>query len=87
VWFWEIFDELSNEQKAQFLRLATGTDRTAISGLRDVNLRIQRTGDATKLPVAQTCFNILGLPDYPSKEAMMVKLMIALENNEGFGLI
>ena len=70
-----------------FLRFATGTDRTPVGGLMDVKLTIQRTGDPTKLPVSHTCFNILGLPDYPSKEEMRKKLLIAIENNEGFGLI
>ena len=86
-WFWEIFNELTLEQKKKFLRFSTGSDRTPIGGLKDVQLVIQRTGDPTKLPVSHTCFNIFGLPDYPSQEIMRQKLMIAIENNEGFGLI
>lgn len=86
-WFWEIFGELTIDQKKQFLRFSTGTDRVPIGGLKDVQLEIQRTGDPTKLPVSHTCFNILALPDYPSKEVMRQKIMIAIENNEGFGLI
>jgi hypothetical protein len=86
-WFWEVFDEMSDEQRRWLLRFATGTDRTPITGLSDVRLVIQRAGDPDKLPVAHTCFSILTLPDYPSKEALKTKLLIAVENNEGFGLI
>ena len=86
-WFWEIFNELTLEQKKKFLRFSTGSDRTPIGGLKDVQLVIQRMGDPTKLPVSHTCFNIFGLPEYSSQEIMREKLMIAIENNEGFGLI
>jgi hypothetical protein len=86
-WFWEIFRELTPEQKGKFLRFSTGSDRTPIGGLSEVHLVIQKTGDTKKLPVSHTCFNILGLPDYKSKEEMRRKLLIALEYHEGFGLI
>jgi hypothetical protein len=55
--------------------------------LGDVILIIQRAGDLEKLPVAHTCFNILTLPDYPTKDMLKTKLLIAIEYNEGFGLI
>jgi ubiquitin-protein ligase E3 A len=86
-WFWEVFSELSDDHKRWLLRFATGTDRTPVSGLSDVVLTIQRAGDPEKLPVAHTCFNILTLPDYPTKDTLKKKLMIAIEHNEGFGLI
>jgi ubiquitin-protein ligase E3 A len=86
-WFWEVFDEMTDEQKRWLLRFATGTDRTPVTGLSDVRLIIQRSGDTEKLPVAHTCFSIFGLPDYPSKEVLKEKVLIAIENNEGFGII
>jgi len=40
------------------------------------------------LPVAHTCFNLLDLPkDYSSKDKMRIKLLMAIENSEGFGLV
>jgi hypothetical protein len=86
-WFWEVFDEMTDEQKRWLLRFATGTDRTPVTGLTDVRLVIQRSGDPEKLPVAHTCFNVFSLPDYPSKEILARKVLIAIENNEGFGII
>ena len=40
------------------------------------------------LPVAHTCFNLLDLPvSYSSKEKLCTKLVGAIENSEGFGLV
>jgi hypothetical protein len=86
-WFWEVFEDLTDDQKKRLLRFTTGSDRTPISGLSDVHLTIQRTGDSEKLPVAHTCFSILSLPDYPSKSLLKRNLGIAIDNAEGFGLI
>ena len=86
VWFWEVFDELSEEQKVKFLLFSTGTDKAPVGGLGEVGLVIQRTADPTKLPVAHTCFNIFALPDYQSKEELRRRLLISLENTIGFGL-
>ncbi len=38
------------------------------------------------LPVAHTCFNLLDLPRYPTKEMMRTKLSQAVEYSKGFGL-
>jgi hypothetical protein len=86
IWFWEVFHELTDGQKKQRLRFATGSDRIA-SGLSYMRLAIQRTGDPSKLPVAHTCFGVLGVPEYPTKTLLKQNLMIALENTEGFGLV
>ena len=85
-WFWEIFENLSEEQKINFLTFSTGTDKAPVGGLAQTHLVIQRSGDAKKLPVAHTCFNIFQLPDYPTKEIMEKSILIALDHIEGFGL-
>ncbi len=38
------------------------------------------------LPIAHTCFNQLGLPDYGDRDVLQRKLTIAISNAEGFGL-
>ena len=38
------------------------------------------------LPVAHTCFNLLDLPRYPTKEMLKNKLSQAVEYSTGFGL-
>ena len=48
---------------------------------------IQRTGDPSALPAAHTCYNVLDLPDYPSYDVLLSKLLYAITNTEGFGLV
>ncbi|KAH0787258.1 ubiquitin ligase [Histomonas meleagridis] len=86
-WFWEIFDEMNDEQKQMFFRFSTGSDRIPVTGLSAFKLVIQKTNDPTKLPISHTCFNIFALPTYESKEIMKEKIMISIQNTEGFGLI
>ena len=68
----------------------TGTDRIPINGFERMGMMIQRMDGGTnfeKLPVAHTCFNILDLPPYPSKEKMRDKLLQATNLTAGFGII
>ena len=39
-----------------------------------------------RLPTAFTCFNLLLLPQYESKEKLKRKLLKAISNRHGFGL-
>lgn len=43
--------------------------------------------DEGKLPAAHTCFNVLDLPVYKSKEVLHQKLLLAIEHGTGFGLV
>jgi hypothetical protein len=86
-WFWEVFNGFSNEMKRKFLKFATGTDRSPLGGLGNVKIVIQRGADHTRLPISHTCFNIFTLPDYRSKDVMEQKLIQALDNTEGFGIV
>lgn len=50
-------------------------------------VQISRMRDREEnLPEAHTCFNQLILPEYPNKEVLKKKLIIAISNAEGFGL-
>ncbi|CEM37948.1 unnamed protein product [Vitrella brassicaformis CCMP3155] len=85
--FWEIAHQLSTDDKKQLLAFATGSDRVPIRGLASLNFVIQRNGpDSDKLPTAMTCFNVLLLPDYRTKEKLERFLKIAIQNAQGFGL-
>jgi len=42
---------------------------------------------ATRLPQAHTCFNVLLLPNYASKEKLQDRLLTAIQNAEGFGML
>jgi len=39
------------------------------------------------LPSSHTCFNHLLIPEYASKEKLKAKLILAISNAEGFGLM
>ncbi|KAF9432420.1 hypothetical protein BGZ76_010835 [Entomortierella beljakovae] len=87
--FWEIVhQDLSPEQHKQLLVFVTGSDRVPIRGLKDLMFVIQRNGpDSDRLPTALTCFSRLLLPEYSSKEKMRERLITAIENSNGFGLV
>jgi len=48
---------------------------------------IQPTPDDRYLPVAHTCFNLLDLPRYGTKEKLRYKLMQAIQQTQGFSLV
>ncbi len=57
-------------------------------GMSELRMIIQRSGpDSSSLPTSSTCFHVLLLPDYKSKEKLQTKLLLALAHgSEGFGL-
>ncbi|VDN29283.1 unnamed protein product [Dibothriocephalus latus] len=66
-------------------RTSTGLN---FDGLRATRIIIQPTsGGDTYLPVAHTCYNLLDLPKYSSKEILQSKFMQAIVNTEGFALV
>lgn len=87
-WFWDIVHKLTDEEKKSFLMFTTGSDRSPLRGLSQLAFTITGTGlDDERLPSAHTCFNDLILPKYSSRDKMKVKILQAIENKEGFGLI
>ncbi|CAH2071120.1 unnamed protein product, partial [Iphiclides podalirius] len=86
-WFWEVFHELSLEDKKKFLLFLTGSDRVPIQGMKDIKIRIQPMADDRFYPVAHTCFNLLDLPRYKTKERLKYYLMQAIQQTQGFSLV
>jgi len=85
--FWEVVHELSIEQKQKLLKFATGSGQVPIGGLKKLEFVIQRMGPkSNSLPTSHTCFNTLLLPDYGSRALLLDRLLVALEECEGFGL-
>lgn len=61
--------------------------RAPVEGLAALKLTIQRGGpDTDRLPTSHTCFNVLLLPEYASKEKLRNRVLTAIENAQGFGL-
>eukprot|EP00667_Euglena_gracilis_P004148 EG_transcript_4168 len=86
--FWEIVHALDEADRKKLLRFSTGSDRVPIKGLGSMLFVIVRNGDDSEmLPTSHTCFNHLLLPEYASKEKLKEKLMLAISNCTGFGLM
>ncbi|KAF5739795.1 putative E3 ubiquitin protein ligase upl2 [Tripterygium wilfordii] len=93
-WFWEVVQGFSKEDKARLLQFVTGTSKVPLEGFSALQgisgsqkFQIHKAyGSHDHLPSAHTCFNQLDLPEYPSKESLEEKLLVAIhEANEGFG--
>ena len=84
--FWKIVHtRLSEEEKKKLLVFVTSCPRAPINGLGGVPFVITRDPDPRHLPTSHTCFTTLVLPDDPDEESLYRKIMIAVENSEGFG--
>uniref|UniRef100_A0A1J3I3S5 HECT-type E3 ubiquitin transferase n=2 Tax=Noccaea caerulescens TaxID=107243 RepID=A0A1J3I3S5_NOCCA len=93
-WFWEVVKAFSKEDMARFLQFVTGTSKVPLEGFKALQgisgpqrLQIHKAyGTPERLPSAHTCFNQLDLPEYPSKEQLQERLLLAIhEASEGFG--
>ncbi|CAH1798913.1 unnamed protein product [Owenia fusiformis] len=85
--FWSIVHSMSLEKKRKLLHFITGSDRVPLKGLSHLPIVIQKNGvDSDRLPTAMTCFNRLLLPPYNTKEKLKNRLLVAIENCQGFGL-
>jgi len=87
-WFWEAVHNMDLEDKRKLLQFTTGSDRIPVGGLAKLKLTIAKNGsDSERLPTAHTCFNVLLLPEYSTKEKMNDLLMKAIKECKGFGML
>ncbi|KAF4531751.1 hypothetical protein B566_EDAN014491 [Ephemera danica] len=87
-YFWDIVHKMPLESKRKLLQFATGSDRVPVGGLSKLKLIIARNGpDSDRLPTAHTCFNVLLLPEYESREKLNDRLMKAINYSKGFGML
>ncbi|CAL8078252.1 unnamed protein product [Orchesella dallaii] len=85
--FWFVLTSLPLELQKKFLLFTTGSDRIPVGGMGEMYFKISKMRDREEnLPEAHTCFNQLILPEYPNKDVLKRKLIIAISNAEGFGL-
>lgn len=86
--FWSIVHSLSLDDKRKLLQFTTGSDRVPLGGLSKLKLVIARNGpDSDRLPTAHTCFNVLLLPEYSTKEKLKDRLVKAINYSKGFGML
>ncbi|KAI9308061.1 hypothetical protein BJ944DRAFT_124404 [Cunninghamella echinulata] len=87
-YFWEIVHGFNYEEKKKLLFFATGSDRAPIGGLSKLQFVIAKNGgDSDRLPTSHTCYNVLLLCEYGSKEKLRERLLTSISNSEGFGMI
>ncbi|KAG2232848.1 hypothetical protein INT48_006300 [Thamnidium elegans] len=87
-YFWEIVHSFTYEEKKKLLFFATGSDRAPIGGLSKLQFVIAKNGgDSDRLPTSHTCYNVLLLCEYSSKEKLKERLLTSISNAEGFGMI
>ncbi|KAM9853066.1 putative E3 ubiquitin-protein ligase HERC6 isoform 2-T2 [Aulostomus maculatus] len=88
VTFWEVFDNLSQQDKIKFFLFVTGSNRVPFLGMQSIRMRVGVLPDATELhfPEAYTCYCLLRLPiycRYPVHKQMHSRLVHAINNNKG----
>jgi hypothetical protein len=86
VWFWNIVQEMDEEQRRMLLRFVTGSGRLPPGGFASLSPRftlvVSDTGSSQHLPQANTCANRLVLCRYSSEEQLRAKLLQALPTSE-----
>ncbi|XP_075057981.1 putative E3 ubiquitin-protein ligase HERC6 isoform X2 [Mixophyes fleayi] len=87
--FWKVFHKLPLDKKKGFLYFLTGNDKIPVFGIEKTIMKISSFGvpHETYLPEAQTCTQLLLLPEYSKIEVLRNKLILAIENNKGFNNI
>ncbi|KAM4720216.1 E3 ubiquitin-protein ligase NEDD4-like isoform 3-T3 [Anableps anableps] len=90
-WFWKVVLLMDAEKRIRLLQFVTGTSRVPMNGFAELYgsngpqlFTIEQWGTPDKLPRAHTCFNRLDLPSYESFEDLREKLLMAVENAQGF---
>ncbi|XP_068169993.1 probable E3 ubiquitin-protein ligase HERC4 [Antennarius striatus] len=84
--FWEVFDELNEDQKKAFLWFVTGFERQPIAGMEKIKMTIRMEqvddlSDDQYYPETHTCFSVLELPQYSTKGIMKTKLVEAISGS------
>uniref|UniRef100_A0A2K5CTR1 E3 ubiquitin-protein ligase n=1 Tax=Aotus nancymaae TaxID=37293 RepID=A0A2K5CTR1_AOTNA len=90
-WFWKAVLLMDAEKRIRLLQFVTGTSRVPMNGFAELYgsngpqlFTIEQWGSPEKLPRAHTCFNRLDLPPYETFEDLREKLLMAVENAQGF---
>jgi ubiquitin-protein ligase E3 C len=87
--FWQVLEEMTNEERRKVLRFVTSTPRAPLLGFSHLNPRFSirdSSDDQTRLPSTSTCVNLLKLPRYQSAGVLREKLLYAVSSGAGFDL-
>ncbi|CAI5509981.1 unnamed protein product [Closterium sp. Naga37s-1] len=78
LWFWEVVESLSGEQRKSLLFFATAVSNLPVNGFRGLAMGFhlhRAVVDLSRLPTAHTCFHQFLLPPYESIETMRTRLL------------
>lgn len=79
--FWTVFTEFSEDQKKSFLIFLTGRDRLPRGCQSRLRIKIKalfKDDPDEHYPEAETCFDVLQLPNYSSIDILREKLLHAI---------
>lgn len=85
--FWTIVDQYDQEDRRHLLEFVTASDRVPVTSYEGIAFHIVRVGDKDMLPTSSTCFGKLYLPEYDTEETLKQKLILAIRNSKGFGVV
>lgn len=87
TWFWNTFANADIQSQRKLLSFITSSDRIPAMGATNLVLKITCLGgNCDRFPIARTCFNMIGIYRYKSRQAFETKLWRAVIESEGFGL-
>jgi ubiquitin-protein ligase E3 C len=87
--FWQVMEQMSNEERQKVLRFVTSTPRAPLLGFSHLNPRFSirdSSEDQDRLPSTSTCVNLLKLPRYTNAKVLREKLLYAINSGAGFDL-
>ncbi len=90
LWFWATVQEFNSDDLSKLIKFVTSCPRAPSLGFASLDplFGIQRVEcpDDSRLPTASTCFNVLKLPTYSSKNILKEKLLVSIRSGAGFDL-
>ena len=88
-WFWEILEDMTEEERRQLLQFTTSSRRLPVGGfaaLKPDRFRVSAGLDPHQLPHAHTCFHHLEIPPVHNKEQLRQGICTAIQHGVGFGI-
>ena len=86
-WFWDAFGRATPKDQRKLLSFITASDRIPAMGATSLVVKVVCLGnDISRYPIARTCFNMVGLYRYTSRDMLESKLWRAVAEGEGFGI-
>ena len=87
AWFWDAFANSDARDQRKLLSFITSSDRIPAMGATNLVIKITCLGgNCDRFPIARTCFNMIGIYRYQSREIFEMKLWRSVTESEGFGL-